>query len=305
MIRLLTAQLANKTSLGDILGEEDDLGLLDVQPLKAKAAPTDLTGAQFAEITAFYERHGRLPDEGSSAQLDEKLLARRLKGMLANPAQCEHLQAQDQFGLLTPVVNGLRESRLTDESDPEPEPVECVNQSELVTSLADIFADDDDGLLDFDEPNIFSLRHISAEKKEQPDEIAQRQPCADFTRFSPLFVAFHQGVQDKTFSLVRFAHKLKIAAGDFFILNGVLGYVVSVGERLAQYAEYNARLHLVFENGTEMQMLYLSLTHGLVRDKEGRKGVLHGRALLPSAEPVPTGVVYILKSLSTDPAIAA
>lgn len=299
MIRLSTARLATKPSLGDILGEEDDLGLLDVQPLKAKAAPIDLASAQFAEITAFYELHGRLPDEGSGAQLEEKLLARRLKGILADPAQCEYLQEQDDFGLLTPAVNGLSEPCLTDER----EPMVCVNKSELVTSLADIFADDDDGLLDFDEPDIFSLRHISAEKKEQPEEIAQRQPCADFPRFAPLFTAFHDGLKSGAFGLERFTHKLKIAAGDFFILNGLLGYVDSVGERLEQYSGYNARLYLVFENGTEMHMLYQSLTHGLVRDKEGRKVQATGQSLLPSLETVPSGIVYILKTLSTDPAL--
>lgn len=299
MIRLSTARLATKPSLGDILGEEDDLGLLDVQPLKAKAAPIDLASAQFAEITAFYELHGRLPDEGSGAQLEEKLLARRLKGILADPAQCEYLQVQDEFGLLTPAVNGLSEPCLTDER----EPMVCVNQSELVTSLADIFADDDDGLLDFDEPDIFSLRHISAEKKDQPEEIAQRQPCADFPRFAPLFTAFHDGLKSGAFGLERFTHKLKIAAGDFFILNGLLGYVDSVGERLEQYSGYNARLYLVFENGTEMHMLYQSLTHGLVRDKEGRKVQTTGQSLLPSLETVPSGIVYILKTLSTDPAL--
>lgn len=299
MIRLSTARLATKPSLGDILGEEDDLGLLDVQPLKATAAPTDLASAQFAEITAFYELHGRLPDEGSGAPLEEKLLARRLKGILADSAQCQHLQAQDEFGLLTPALNGLSEPCLTDER----EPVACVNKSELVTSLVDIFADDDDGLLDFDEPDIFSLRHISAEKKEQPEEIAQRQPCADFPHFAPLFTAFHDGLKSGAFGLERFTHKLKITAGDFFILNGLLGYVDSVGERLEQYSGYNARLYLVFENGTEMHMLYQSLTHGLVRDNEGRKAQLNGQSLLPSLDTVPTGVVYILKTLSTDPAL--
>lgn len=297
MIRLSTARLANKSSLGDILGEEDDLGLLDVQPLKAKAASTDLAGTQFAEITAFYEQHGRLPEEGSCAQLNEKLLARRLRGIRSNPQQCAHLQTQDVFGLL----NGgeLGGSCLA----AEPEPVAYVNKSELVTSLDDIFADDDDGLLDFDEPDIFSLRHVSAEKKEQPDEIAQRQPCADFPRFVPLFTTFHNGLKSGSFNLERFTHKLKIAAGDFFILNGLAGYVASVGERLAQYSDYNARLYLVFENGTEMHMLYQSLTHGLVRDKEGRKGLLNGQSLEPSHEAVPTGIVYILKTLSTDPAL--
>ena len=300
MIRLSTTNLATKSSLGDILSEEDDLGLLDVQPLKVKSAPTDLIGTHFSEIAAFYEQHGRLPEEGSNVPLNEKLLSRRLKGILANPAQCEHLQAQDELGLLNRAVNWPGGSCLIDES----EPVACVNKSELVTSLADIFADDDDGLLDFDEPDIFTLRHISAEKKEQPDEIARRQPCTDFPRFAPLFTAFHDGLKSGAFGLERFTHKLKITAGDFFILNGLLGYVDSVGERLEQYSGYNARLYLVFENGTEMHMLYQSLTHGLVRDKEGRKAQLNGQSMQPSLATVPTGVVYILKTLSRDPALA-
>ncbi|MCS3793796.1 GIY-YIG nuclease family protein [Aeromonas hydrophila] len=299
MIRLSTARLATKQSLGDILSEEDDLGLLDVQPLKAKAAPVDLASAQFAEITAFYELHGRLPDEGSGALLEEKLLARRLKGILADPTQCKHLQAQDRFGLLNRTETDQNQVYLATEIEPET----SISRSELVTSLADIFADDDDGLLDFDEPDIFSLRHISAEKKEQPDDIAQRQPCADFPRFAPLFTAFHDGLKSGAFGLERFTHTLKITAGDFFILNGLLGYVDSVGARLEQYSGYNARLYLVFENGTEMHMLYQSLTHGLVRDKEGRKAQLNGQSLRPSLEAVPTGVVYILKTLSTDSAL--
>jgi hypothetical protein len=295
MIRLSTARLANKSSLGDILSEDDDLGLLDVQPLKAKAAPTDLAGNQFAEITAFYEQHGRLPEEQSNAPLNEKVLARRLRGIRDNPEQCAHLQQQDLFGLLE-----KHKFCLVTES----EATEYVDKSELVTSLADIFADDEDGLLDFDEPDIFSLKHISAEKKELPDEIAQRQPCAEFPRFAPLFSAFHDGLMKGYFGLERFTHKLKIAEGDFFILNGLVGYVASVGERLEQYSGYNARLYLVFENGTELHMLYQSLTHGLVRDKEGRKAQLNGQLLQPSNEVIPTGLVYVLATLSTDPTLA-
>lgn len=146
-------------------------------------------------------------------------------------------------------------------------------------------------------------QRLPADKKALPDEIAQRQPCADFPRFEPLFHALHNRLKDGTFGLERFTHKLKIAEGDFFILNGLVGYVASVGERLEEYSSYNARLHLIFENGTEMHMLYLSLTHGLVRDKEGRKVQLNGHSLLPSNEAIPTGLVYVLATLSTDPAL--
>ena len=94
MIRLSTTRLANKLTLGNILGEGDELGLLDVEPLKAKAVPVDLAGGQFAEIVAFYKRYGRLPEENSTALLEEKILARRLRSIRGNMDQCAHLQGK-------------------------------------------------------------------------------------------------------------------------------------------------------------------------------------------------------------------
>jgi hypothetical protein len=299
MIRLSTQRLANKSTLGDIFGEEDELDLLDVQPLKTKVFPVDLAGSQFAEIVAFYTQHGRPPEENSAALLDEKLLARRLRSIRGNGEQCEHLRALDEYGLL--ISNDAEHAELG--LIAEPEPSSYINKSELVTSFEDIFDDDDDGLLDFAAPDIFSLKHVSADKKESPDEIAQRQPCADFPRFAPLFNTLHERLKEGAFGLERFTHKLQITEGDFFILNGLVGYVSSVGERLEEYKGYNARLHLVFENGTEMNMLYQSLTHGLVRDKEGRKVKLNSHKLQPSDDAIPTGWVYVLATLSTDPVL--
>lgn len=82
-----------------------------------------------------------------------------------------------------------------------------------------------------------------------------------------------------------------------------MGYVDKVGERLEEYGPWNARLHLVFENGTEMNMLFLSLTHVLVRDTEGRKIVLNGQSIRPDEAPVLTGYVYVLATHSDQPAL--
>ncbi|AWS50250.1 GIY-YIG nuclease family protein [Providencia rettgeri] len=299
MIRLSTKHLADKLTLDDIFGEDDGFGLLDVQPLKQKVSPIDLAGNQFVEIVSFYEKNNRLPSETDDSSLEEKRLARRLRILKNNPEQSGLLQKFDQYGLLKPHNSQSPDSDLSAESNVIAE----INKSELVTSLDDIFADDDNGLLDFAEPDIFSMKYVSAEKKEQPDEIAQRQPCADFPKFEPLFYALHDGLKKNHFSLERFTHKLKIAEGDFFILNGLLGYVYTAGERLEQYSTYNSRLHLIFENGTEMHMLYQSLTHGLVRDNEGRKVLLNGQKLQLSSVPIPSGVVYVLATMSTDPAL--
>lgn len=299
MIRLSTNHLSGKSTLNSIISEDDEFDLLDVQPLKPKSGLVNLYGNQFSEIVAYYEQHGRLPTEGNRVSLDEKRLARRLKSIKENPGLCLQLRSIDFYNLLESNSSDYIHTNLAAES----ESPAYINKSELVTSLEDIFADDDDELLNFDEPDIFSITHVSVDRKEQPDEIAQRQPCPDFQRFEPLFLQLRGGLKNGIFSLERFTHKLKISEGDFFVLNGVVGYVHSAGERLHKYSTYNARLHLIFENGTEMNMLYQSLTHGLVRDKEGRKVQLNGQKVIPSDVSVPSGLVYILATKSKDPAL--
>jgi hypothetical protein len=299
MIRLSTNHLSGKSTLNSIISEDDEFGLLDVQPLKPKSGLVNLYDNQFSEIVAYYELHGRLPTEGNTVSLDEKRLARRLKSIKENPDLCLQLRSIDFYNLLESNSSDYIHTNLAAES----ESPTYINKSELVTSLEDIFADDDDELLNFDEPDIFSITHVSVDRKEQPDEIAQRQPCPDFQRFEPLFLQLRGGLKKGIFSLERFTHKLKISEGDFFVLNGVIGYVHSAGERLREYSTYNARLHLIFENGTEMNMLYQSLTHGLVRDKEGRKVQLNGQKLKPSDVSVPSGFFYILATKSKDPAL--
>ncbi|MEE9705396.1 GIY-YIG nuclease family protein [Aeromonas veronii] len=308
MILLRAHQLKPKPSLEDIFAEDDVLGLLDVEPLKPKSAPVDLVSNQFRDIVAFFEQHERAPQNTPNADMAEKRLARRLQAIRTDPEQCSALSSQDIHGLLADIeVEGAvaeeHEQYHGGDVAVEMVNVSIVDTSELVTSLDDIFADDDLGLLDFDAPDIFSMQHVPREKKALPDEIAQRQPCPDFARFSPLFETVKTGLQSGEFSLVRYRNEHGFQVGDFFILNGVMGYVHSAGERLEQYERYNARLHLVFDNGTELHMLYQSLTQGLIRDKEGRKVILGDKLLLPNDAPIPSGFVYVLATKSTDPVL--
>ncbi|MBM1023136.1 GIY-YIG nuclease family protein [Lelliottia sp. V106_10] len=298
MLRLSPVQPRQKATIDDIFSEADDLGLLVVEPLKIYSPTGNLSVSRLEEINAFYVVHGH-PPLTDSEEFKETLLAQRLRALRDNKQYHEMLQPFDIHGLL----EGGNTGNILEPSESLPVPPVVVDKSELVTSLEDIFADDDDGLLSFSAPDIFTLKHVPTEKKTQPDEIAKRQPCPDFHRFAPLFETVQNGLKTGAFSFVRFRHELKIYEGDFFILNGVMGYVDKVGERLEEYGPWNARLHLVFENGTEMNMLFLSLTHGLVRDTEGRKIILNGQHVRPDETPVPTGYVYVLATHSNQPAL--
>lgn len=301
MIRLRSSKAVEKLDLDDIFSEQDDLGLLDVAPLSAKAPTANILANQLEEISNFYEQNGRVP-RSDAQSFDEKRLARRLNAFKSNPEQCGALSEYDRYSLLESDL-AAQENVQIDEVEDKSLPTE-LDKSELVTSLDDIFDDDDDGLLEFDAPHLFTKTHVPAEKKSQPDEIARRQPCAEFHRFSPIFETIQQEISSGSASLERFRHELQMRVGDVFILNGLMGYVHSAGERLEGYSSYNARLHLIFENGTEMHMLFQSLTHGLVRDERGFKVIRDGESLEPDDTPIPAGLVYVLATKSTDSALA-
>lgn len=298
-MRLRNKRAQSGISLNDIFDEDDDLGLLNVKPLKRNASAQDKLHQEFEKINVFVAENDRLPkSDGDSFQ--EKLLARTLAKLFSNDAHRQALADADVHGIFSRGIDVTATSAVSVSSS-ESEPV---SKSELVKSLADIFDDDDDDLLSFEDDSIFTIKHISQEKKEQPDEIAKRQPCANFERYKSIFTSVHQQLKTGSIEKIRFKHELKIAAGDIFILYGVMCYVNSVGDALEGYSSYNARLHLIFENGTESNMLYQSLGAGLIRDKEGSKVLVDGLHLFPEPEPVSSGMIYIVSTLSKNSALS-
>lgn len=262
--------------------EDDELGLLDVKPSRSQAATTEERLIEkFYKIADFYRLHDREPRKDPD-NMKEAQLAMTLEGIRQSPDSVAALLALDEFGLLTP------------EEPPE--------------SIADIFEDDALGILSADDAadSIFQLRHIPG-KQEMPDYIAQREPCEDFARFEPLFKNCHQDLRTGRRQLLPFANEQQIEAGHFFVLKGIMAYVAEVGDRENKGGKFNARLRCIFENGTESDMLLRSLAAELYKD--GRRVTEHEDHLMQEMAPVseedqPTGHIYILRSLSDEPAIA-
>lgn len=115
---------------------------------------------------------------------------------------------------------------------------------------------------------------------------------------------------------MRFANEQDIEAGTFFILNGVMVFVAEVRDPHVRNGKRNARLRLIFDNGTEGNNLLRSLATELYKDPNGRRisdpnaGPLFGAAesqavaLPPSTKERVTGLIYVVKSLSRNPEIA-
>lgn len=262
--------------------EDDDLGLLVVKPKSSNTITEDERLAEsFYEIAEFRRQYVREP-RNDLANPQEARLAMRLASLRQDSTRAKALVDLDEFDLLAPVK--------------QPQTID------------EILNDDDLALLgDSEEESIFNLRHVP-QTIDMPDHVAQRQPCKPFDRFEPLFKQCQADLQAGKRTLRAFSNEQQIQEGQFFVLKGIMTYVAAVGAKEKISGKTNARLHCVFENGTESDMLLRSLARELYKD--GRRVTEHEDRLMDdlnsiTAEDGPTGFIYILRSLSTDPRIAA
>lgn len=251
--------------------------------------------AGFEEIQRFTDEHRRAPQHGEDHDIFERLYAVRLD-RLGALEECRSLLAPlDRQGLLSSAEIAAPAT-----------PAEEMDADTLMAELA--------GAAGASE--ITELRHVrSTAEKRAAEEIANREPCPDFERFKPLFeqvrIDLDSGVRT-TRQFVKDAGFLKadIIEGQFVILGGQVAYVAEVGETFrAPNGETDARLRVVYSNGTESNLLRRSLQRALYKDEAGR------RITEPSAGPlfagesddedIASGTIYVLRSKSDHPLVSA
>ena len=250
--------------------------------------------AGFEDIQRFVEQHGQAPRHGEDRDIFERLYAVRLDRLRALK-ECRVLLTPLDHQSLLDTGDHATASRADD-----------LDIDDLAAELAGAAG----------EPNITQLRHVrTSADKRVADEIAERDKCEDFDRFEPLFAAVQRdldvGVRT-TRPFVRDAGLLKadITEGQFFILGGQIAYVGEVGETFrAPNGEADARLRVVYSNGTESNLLRRSLQRALYKDEAGR------RITEPVAGPLfaedsgdddqASGTIYVLRSKSDHPLVVA
>jgi hypothetical protein len=247
--------------------------------------------AGFEDILQFHQTHGRAPLHGEGSDIFERLYAVRLDRLRRLPEARTLLAELDGPGLLSSMA---------------------------ATPPADVDALDEDALLaelgvgtehTSKDEDITVLRHVrSSAAKRAAEEIADRTPCTDFGKFQPLFEQVERELNAGTRKTLRFGRDAGIAAGNFFILGGQLAYVVDVGETFkAPNGQRDARLRVVYANGTESNLLRRSLQRALYKDDTGRRltdpdmGPLFGDT--PEPDDIESGTIYVLRSLSHHPFI--
>lgn len=154
------------------------------------------------------------------------------------------------------------------------------------------------------EDDITQLRHVqSSEERRASEEIATHTRCPDFEKFQPLFEQVQADLASGKRSTRPFGKDASVAQGAFFILRGQLAYVAEVGETIkAPNGQFDARLRVIYSNGTESNLLRWSLQRALYKDEAGRRvtepevGLLFGEER--SDEDTESGTIYVLRSNS-------
>jgi hypothetical protein len=244
--------------------------------------------AGFEDIERFFEQYKHLPAHGEEKDIFERLYAVRLDKIRASEECRSVLTGLDKHGLLQgrPIAKNSEEDALDDDA--------------LLAEL---------GVLESDGHDITKLTHVKTRAEiRAAEEIAKRTPCLDFDKFKPLFNKIQEDLQSGVRKTREFKENAQIKQGEFFILGGQKAYVAEMGEEIkAPNGDPDARLRVIYDNGTESNLLLRSLQRALYKDDAGR------RITDPSAGPlfsdtheegdIETGTIYVLRSKSDHPLI--
>ncbi|MCG7938900.1 MAG: GIY-YIG nuclease family protein [Candidatus Thiodiazotropha lotti] len=268
----------------------DELGVEVKKEKKAKLTPKEeRVIAGFEEIQRFTDEHGNPPEHGEEKDIFERLYAVRLD-RIASQAEYRDLVSDLDHQALLSVERKIAEPTGEYESD------------------ADILAEL--GVEAPKEGDVTFLRHVKprAESKTA-EEIATRSPCENFEDFEPLFKKVKTELEQGLRKSSRFGRDASIEKGNFFIVGGLMAYVAEVGElRKAPNGSEDARLRVIYSNGTESNLLLWSLQRALYKDDAGRR--ISGKDYGPlfddeiEADDLASGTIYVLRSMSDHPAIA-
>jgi hypothetical protein len=278
-------------NLDDLRDELD--GFAEPEKTRGRSVIEERVIAGFEEIQRFVEKHGHLPRHGEDKDIFERLYAVRL----------DRLREQDVFrALLAPLDHQglLTESAESFHGDAETDLDVLSAELEGVSGSSDIT----------------ELRHVrKSVDKRAAEEIANRTVCHDFVEFKPLFERVKRELKDGVREALPI-QKLdeirltEIQKNQFFIVQGQTAYIAEVGEDFrTQYDRRDSRLRVIYDNGTESDLLIRSFQRALHRDETARiitntdYGSLFAQE--PAEDELASGTIYVLRSKSEQPEISA
>lgn len=278
--------MSSDLDLDDLRAELDEFST-DKKDGSSRSAREERIIAGFEDIEHFFEQHGRPPAHGESNGIFERLYAVRLEKIRSSEECRTVLVDLDKHGLLEgqPIIKNDVPDDLDDD--------------EILAELGALNGGND----------ITKLTHVRTRAEiKAAEEVAQRAPCLDFAKFKPIFTQIQEDLKLGIRQSRRFKQDAQIKQGEFFILSGQIAHVAEVGEEIkAPNGATDARLRVIYDNGTESDLLMRSLQRALYKDEAGR------RITDPSAGPLfsdeteegdmASGTIYVLRSKSDHPLI--
>lgn len=249
--------------------------------------------AGFEEIQRFVEENGRLPEHGEDKDIFERLYAVRLDRIRIQKECWELLKDLD-------IQNLLSAKNSSDLSIPDDIEDEAL--------LKELGVDNDS------EASITNLKHVkSRAEKRAAEEIASRTRCEDFDQYKPLFEGIKKEIDSGLRETVRFRKdagftKTTLKKAQFIIVGGQIALIAEIGESFkAPNGEEDARLRVIYSNGTESDILLRSLIRAMYKDETSRFITDPSLGPLFSGEnsdgDQESGIIYVLRSLSNHPMI--
>lgn len=241
--------------------------------------------AGFEEIEAFYEKNKRVPQQGENKDIFERIYAVRLEAILGSEECINALKETDKYGLL---ANPSLKDNVGDAEIDDDELLKALGAEKVNNNLSEL------------------IYVKSSKEKKAAEEIGHRSLCKDFDKFKPLFEKIKLELKEGIRKTFRFKQDGIIGKNEYFILGGQIAYIEHVGElKEDSYGKWDARLRIIFDNGTESNILLRSMQKSLQKDEAGRRitepdaGPLFGNQIEDSDQE--SGTIYILRSKSDHP----
>lgn len=278
----------------------DDPILADVTAPRKRATSSDRLITGFQEILAFYEANGRLPEDTP----EEASLFHKWVGILKSEKKIERCRPFDDLGILPQPVQTVEELQheyhreLTEE-----EQLEAILNDPL---LADIEAGNDLGL--FDIPEYMRQR---LEARKEADYVGKRRPCEDFDKYADGFKEIQQGLKSRKYKLVKFSEP-NLKVGRYFVEQGIIGYLAAFEQEAKNnLGRVDGRTRVIYENGSEADIKFRTITKNLsvdgysIMDCSEISPEEFEQCFTLSDKDIESGTIYVLRSKSTRPEIAA
>ena len=278
----------------------NDPFLADVTAPRKRATSSDRLIAGFQEILAFYEANSRLPEDTP----EEASLFHKWTGLLKSEKKIERCRPFDDLGILPQPVQTVEEPQTEYHRElTEEEQLEAILNDPL---LADIEDGSDLGL--FDVPEYMRQR---LEARKEADYVGKRRPCEDFDKYTDGFKEIQQGLKSGKYKLVKFSEP-NLKVGRYFVEQGIIGYLAAFEQEAKNNLNrVDGRTRVIYENGSEADIKFRTITKNLsvdgysIMDCSEMSPEDFEQCFTLTDKDVESGTIYVLRSKSSSPEIAA